>query len=146
MYTHLQPFLFKRESMEIDTEDLTKTLAAHILLPGGIQYREQVKGPLDTKAIEANRDLLLVVRQHRSQITQSAMQHALLKLVDQNEKSWHLAEEQFDFAERNVKRIRAMLHDINQNLCKYKGKTLPHWLASFLVQTQRPPRDRSTSS
>ena len=107
--------------MALDEDSIAKDLGK-LLTPQPLPYRATIKGKIDTVVITSKQELLLALRKYKDQYNQSILTRILLKVADDKESVWHLSEERFDYSEKMAKRLRAMLHDVQQNLTKYKNK------------------------
>ena len=116
--------------MALDEDSIAKDLGK-LLTPQPLPYRATIKGKIDTVVITSKQELLLALRKYKDQYNQSILTRILLKVADDKESVWHLSEERFDYSEKMAKRLRAMLHDVQQNLTKYKNKQMPEWLEPF---------------
>ena len=116
--------------MALDEDSIAKDLGK-LLTPQPLPYRATIKGKIDTVVITSKQELLLALRKYKDQYNQSILTRILLKVADDKESVWHLSEERFDYSEKMAKRLRAMLHDVQQNLTKYKNKKWPEWLEPF---------------
>ena len=110
--------------MALDEDSIAKDLGK-LLTPQPLPYRATIKGKIDTVVITSKQELLLALRKYKDQYNQSILTRILLKVADDKESVWHLSEERFDYSEKMAKRLRAMLHDVQQNLTKYKNKKCP---------------------
>ena len=128
--------------MALDEDSIAKDLG-ELLTPQPLPYRATIKGKIDTVVITSKQELLLALRKYKDQYNQSILTRILLKVADDKESVWHLSEERFDYSEKMAKRLRAMLHDVQQNLTKYKNKTNAR--VARALQAQRRHCTRATS-
>ena len=98
----------------------------HITEPRLIPYRETYKGSQNIPELTKWKSLILGL----PPMSQAGLKKVMMQVAEDNEETWHLANDKEDYAEKMSKRIRVMKRDIDQNLTKYK-KALPPWLKPF---------------
>ena len=98
---------------------LVKVITPIIDLPGRLRYRETMSGKIETAELVKYADLLIAIRRTHRHISQSRMEAVLSSVAENMEGTWKLAGERPDYARRMARKLRAMLHDIQQNINKY---------------------------
>ena len=110
----------------------------HIENPRLIPYRETYKGSQNIPELTKWKSLILAL----PPMTKAGLKKVLMQVAEENEDTWHLANDKEDYAEKMSRRIRVMKRDIGQNLLKYKKAATPDWLKPFVsMDTSTVPEE-----
>jgi hypothetical protein len=107
--------------------------------PGDIQYRESLSdGAPNYDQLKRHGPMLRALRAGPladGGLLQLLAKKALRQVADgkASDSDWALGSELDEFTEKIGKRLRAMLRDVQQGIYKSKGRTLPEWLAPFVM-------------
>lgn len=124
---------------------LLAALRPHISSPATLQYRERIDGRLDSAALANYTTLLVDIRAISKKVTQKIMADTLAALALEQEGVWHLGDERSSWAEAHARRLRALMHDVSNNLTKYPHNKMPGWLLPFAANNvaDSPPTSPS---
>ena len=118
--------------------------------PGAMSYRQDMQGDLNSKELEKHSSFLIGLRKFACHFNKLFLTGILQELADTKEQTWHLGAEQKAFASEHTAMIRAMLHDVSQNVLKHnqKLKDAPKvkptkWLKPF-VEAEAAPKAKSS--
>lgn len=123
-----------------DGQAVYEVIKHFISKPGDLFYRENVtEGPQDIAQIEKHQRMLLDLRAGpcpNGSLTKNAAEYAAKLLAGNNEDTWHLGREQFEFIAKFGKRLRAIQRDVQQGVYKAKGRTAAPWVLPFLPSAE----------